>query len=154
MAKAEFHCEKHAKTQNGVIYFFWVNKFDFFCFTCFSLIHFSDIYKKLHSLQTTSVACRCGLWMIQINIRLWSPHLSSSMQMSPNLNFQVILQVDLRWPFDRVNIQRFPYHINKPSLVQMGLQLFKMRPFSYFQPILQLDLRWPLTLVYDLCMKI
>ena len=67
------------------------------------------------------------------------------------------------WPFDYMNIWRFTY-INKPSLVQIGLQLFKwgyfhifslgtstfqMRPFSHFQPILQLDLRWPLTLIYD-----
>ena len=54
------------------------------------------------------------------------------------------------WPFDHMNIWRFPYHINKPSLVQIGLGTFQMRPFSHFQPILQLDLRWPLMLVNDI----
>ena len=51
------------------------------------------------------------------------------------------------WPFDLMNKWRFPYYINKPSLVQIGLQLFK---WGHFQTILQLDLRWPLTVVYDL----
>ena len=47
-----------------------------------------------------------------------------------------------------MNIWRFLYYTNKPSLVQ--IKTFQMRSFSHFQPILQLDLKWPLTLVHDL----
>ena len=36
-------------------------------------------------------------------------------------------------------------YINKQSLVQIGLQIFKWGHFHIFQPILQVDLRWPLT---------
>ena len=132
---------------------------------------------------------------------------SSSMQISQNLHFQVILQVDLRWlltlicdlwphehikvpyyinksslvqiwlqlfkwdhfhifslsynltsddlwpwymTFDHMDIWRFPYCINKPSLVPIGLQLFKRGHFHIFNLSLQLDLRWPLTLICDL----
>ena len=148
---------------------------------------------------------------MQINIWPWShtcwgnSNWSSSMQMSSNLHFQVILQVDHRWPltlicdlltiwtyevsniisinqvwfksdfkwghfhifsisynltsddlwpwhmtFDCMTIWRFPYYINKSSLVPIRLQLLKWGQLSHFQPILQFDLRWPLTLICDL----
>ena len=77
-------------------------------------------------------------------------------QMRLSLHFQPILQLDLRWPLTLVydlwpheHVWRFPYYINKPSLVPIWLQLFKMRPLSHFQPILQLDLKWPLTVICD-----
>ena len=64
------------------------------------------------------------------------------------------LTSDDLWPwfmiFDHMNIWRFPYYINKLSLVPTGFPTFQMRPLSHFQPILQVDLRWLLTLVYDL----
>ena len=49
------------------------------------------------------------------------------------------LTSDNLWPwfmtFDHMNIWRFPYYINKPSLIPIRLQLFKLvRPFSHFQP--------------------
>ena len=74
---------------------------------------------------------------------------SSSMQICPNLHFQVILQVKFRWPFTTWTYEGS--HII--SINQVGsnrTSTFQMRPFSHFQDILQLDLRWPLTLVYDL----
>ena len=61
---------------------------------------------------------------------------------------QMIFYLDL-WPFDYMNIWRFPYFINKPSHGSNRTSTFQMRLFSHFQPILQLDLRWPLTLVYE-----
>ena len=78
------------------------------------------------------------------------------MEISTNLPFQVILQVDLRWLLILISdllttwTWRFPYYIYKPSLVPIGLQTFQMRPLSHFQPIIQLDLRWPLTLMWPL----
>ena len=67
------------------------------------------------------------------------------------------LTSDDLWPwfmtFDQMNIWRFPYYINKPSLVPIGLQLFKWCHFYIFYLhfyILQLDLRWPLILICDL----
>ena len=36
------------------------------------------------------------------------------------------------WPFDRMNIWRFQFYINKPSLVPSGLQLFKWGHFHIF----------------------
>ena len=57
------------------------------------------------------------------------------------------------WPwymtFYLINIWRVPYCINKPSLVPIGIQLFKWGHL-HFQQILQLDHRWPLTLICDL----
>ena len=66
------------------------------------------------------------------------------------------LTSDDRWPwymtFDQMNIWRFPYYINKPSLVPIELQPFQMRPFSHIQPYLTTWLQmtfdlgmWPLT---------
>ena len=53
------------------------------------------------------------------------------------------------WPlfvtFDFMNIWRFLHYINNPSLVPIGLQLFKWGEFYILSPILQLDLWWPLT---------
>ena len=67
------------------------------------------------------------------------------MQISPNLHFQVILQVDL-WPWF---VTFWPHeHMKVPisyQYTQCGSNLtstFQMRPFSHFQPILQLHLRW------------
>ena len=46
-------------------------------------------------------------------------------------NFQPFFQLDLRWPMtsvcdlDLINIWRFHFYIHKPSLVPIGLQLFK-----------------------------
>ena len=123
------------------------------------------------------------------------------MQISPHLHFQVILQVDLRWPltllcdlwphermkvsikiglqlfkwghfhifslsfnltsddlwpwymtFDCMNIWRFTYYINNPSLVQIGLQLFKWGHFHIFSLFFNLtsnDL-WPWYVTFDL----
>ena len=57
--------------------------------------------------------------------------------------------------FDRMNIWRFPYHINKPGLVQIGLQLFKCGHFHIFS--LSYDLTsddfWPWYMTFD-CMNI
>ena len=83
------------------------------------------------------------------------------MQISPNLHFQVILQVDLDglWPwfvtFDRLNIWRLPYYINKPSLVQIELKLFKWGNFHIFSLSynLTLDDLWPWYMTFDLINK-
>ena len=49
------------------------------------------------------------------------------------------------WPFDRMNIWRFPYHINESSLVQIGLQLCKWGHFYIFSLSYNLtsDDLWP-----------
>ena len=78
------------------------------------------------------------------------------MQISPNLHFQVILQIDLRWPFTLI-CDLWPHEHMKVSILYQLTKFasnqtstFQMRPFSHFQTILQLDLRWPVTLVHDL----
>ena len=59
------------------------------------------------------------------------------------------LTSDDRWPsymaFDCMNIWRFTYYINKPSLVQIGLQLFKWGHFHIFSLSYNLtsDDLWP-----------
>ena len=72
--------------------------------------------------------------------------------MRPFSHFLLILQLELTWPltlvymtFDRMNIWRFPYHINKPSLVPIGFQLFKRGHFHIFclSYNLTLDDLWP-----------
>ena len=59
------------------------------------------------------------------------------------------------WPwfvtFDSMNIWRFPYYINKPSLVQIGLQLFKWGRFHIFS--LPYNSTWPWYMTFD-CMNI
>ena len=47
--------------------------------------------------------------------------------------------------FDCINIWRFPYYINKPSLFQIGLQLFKWGHFHIFSLSYNLtsDNLWP-----------
>ena len=45
---------------------------------------------------------------------------------------QMTFDLDL-WPFDHMNIWRFPYYINNPSLVQIGLQLFNWGHFHIFR---------------------
>ena len=61
--------------------------------------------------------------------------------MSPYLHFQVILQVDLKWPLtlicDLLTTRTYEgsihlYYINKPNLVQIGPQLFKWGHFRIF----------------------
>ena len=53
-------------------------------------------------------------------------------------NFQPFFQLDLRWPLtsvcdlDLINIWRFHFYIHKPSLVPIGLQLFKGDPKNKF----------------------
>ena len=81
---------------------------------------------------------------------------SSSMQISPNLHFKVILQVDLGWPLTLI-CDLWPHEHMKVSILYQWTKFgsnqtstFQMRPFLHFQPILQLDLRWPSTLVHDL----
>ena len=85
---------------------------------------------------------------------------TSTFQMRVIFHFQPFFQLDLRWPLtsvcdlDLINIWRFPFYIHKPSLVPIGLQLFKRDPnmnfsFSTFLPTwpqMTLDLgTWPLT---------
>ena len=57
--------------------------------------------------------------------------------------------------FDRMNIWRFPYYINKPSLVQIGLQLFKWGNFHIFSLSYNLtsDDLWPWYMTFDLINK-
>ena len=82
---------------------------------------------------------------------------SSSMQMSPILHFQAIIQIDLTvshdiWPssetFDLMNMWRFLYCINKKKIWFQSDISFQTRWILHFEHILQLDLWWPL--VYDL----
>ena len=53
-------------------------------------------------------------------------------------HFQPFFQLDFRWPLtsvcdlDFINIWRFPFYIHKPSLVPIGLQLFKGDPKNKF----------------------
>ena len=55
------------------------------------------------------------------------------------------------WPFDRMNIWRFPYYINKPSLIQIGLQLFKWGHFHVYSLSYNLtsDDLWPWYMTFD-----
>ena len=68
------------------------------------------------------------------------------------------LTTDDFWPwfvtFDRMNIWRFPY-INKPSLVQIGVLLFKWDHFHIFSLSYNLtsDDLWPWYMTFD-CMNI
>ena len=79
------------------------------------------------------------------------------MQISPNLHFQVILQVDLRWPLtlvcDLLTTWRYEgsHIINKPSLVQIGLQLFIWGYFHIFSLSYNLtsDDLWPWYITFD-----
>ena len=54
-----------------------------------------------------------------------------------------------------MNIWRFPYYINKPSLVQIGLQFFRWGHFHIFSLSYNLtsDDLWPWTMTFD-CMNI
>ena len=91
---------------------------------CFEPSHSccSILKKILRGPHTASVACRRGLWVMQVN------NLTS----------------DDFWPryitFDPMNIWWFPYYINKPSLVQIRLQLFKWGHFHIFSPSYNLTL--------------
>ena len=63
------------------------------------------------------------------------------------------------WPwymtFDCMNIWRFTYFFNKPSLVQIGLQLFKWGHFHIFSLSYNLisDNLWPWYMTFDLICK-
>ena len=78
--------------------------------------------------------------------------------MSPNLHFQAIYKLtsDDLWPwfvtFDHMNIWRFPYYTTKPSLVPIGLPLFKWGHFRIFSLSynLTLDDLWPWYVTSDL----
>ena len=69
------------------------------------------------------------------------------------------LTSDDLWPwymtFDCMNILRFPYYINKPSLVPIGLQLFTWGHFHIFSLFYHLtsDDLWPWYMTFD-CMNI
>ena len=66
----------------------------------------------------------------------------------------MIFDLDL-CPFDHMNIWRFPYYINKPSLVQIGLQFFKWGHFYIFSLSFDLtsDDLWPCYMTFD-CMNV
>ena len=57
--------------------------------------------------------------------------------------------------FDQMNIWRFPYYINKPSLVPIELQLFKWGHFHIFSLSYNLttDDLWPWYVTFDLINK-
>ena len=57
--------------------------------------------------------------------------------------------------FDNMNIWRFPYYINKPSLASIALQLFQIRPFSHFSLSYNLtsDDLWPWKATFDIINK-
>ena len=61
-------------------------------------------HQQLCSPRTASVACRRGLWMMQVNIWSRSPQFgsnrTSTFQMRPFSHFQPILQLDLTWPLN------------------------------------------------------
>ena len=69
------------------------------------------------------------------------------------------LTSDDLWPwymtFDHMNIWRFPYHISKPSLVSIRLQLFKLGHFHIFSLSYNLtsDDIWPWYVTFDLINK-
>ena len=91
--------------------------------------------------------------LVQIGLQLFKWSHCHIFNLSNNLTS------DDLWPwymtFDCMNIWRFTYYINKPSLVQIGLSTFQMRPFSHFQPILYLtsDELWPWYMTSDLINK-
>ena len=69
------------------------------------------------------------------------------------------LTSDDLWPwymtFDCMNIRRFTYHINKPSLVQIELQLFKWGHFHISSLSYNLTSNdfWPWYMTFDLINK-
>ena len=80
--------------------------------------------------------------------------------MRPFSHFQPISQLDLGWPLTLVhdlcmNIWRFTYYIDKPSLVQIRLQLFKWGHFHIFSLSYNLtsDDLWPWYMTFDLINK-
>ena len=75
-------------------------------------------------------------------------------RLSYKLTSDLTFDLDL-WPFDHMNIQRFPYYINKPSLVQIRLQLFKWGHFHIFSLSYNLTSHnfWPWYVTVDLLNK-
>ena len=145
-------------------------------FTC-TLQILSNSFSPKISLTTFLHSHECPLPSQFVNDADWHltliPHLlgshrsnwTSSLQMSQIWHF---LQLDDLWPlyvtFDLMNICRFPCNVHKPSLIPLGLQLFKwdhlyifsppitihplqMSQIQHFQAILKLDLRRPSTLI-------
>ena len=80
----------------------------------------------LYGPWTASVACRrAGGWSILsptliLHLLGYGFNWSVSMQMSPILHFQAVLQIDLTWPltfvtFHPMNMWKFLHYINEPS---------------------------------------
>ena len=132
-------------------------------------LFFPPRMKILHGPCTASVICRRGLWMMQVNIWPWSPHLllewfqlvlkyaiKSKFTFSGYLASWSLMTFDLDLcPFDCMNIWKFPYYINKPSLVPIQLQLFKWGQcpiFSLSYNLISDDL-WPWHVTFDLINK-
>ena len=145
--------------------------------------------KILRGPRIASVACHHSLWMMQVNNLtsddLWTWYLTfdcmNIWRFPYYINKPSLVQIGLQlfkwdhfhifsllynltsddlWPcymtFDCTNIWRFPYYINKPSLVQIGLQLFKWDHFHIFSlPYnLTLDDLWPRYMTFDLINKL
>ena len=102
----------------------------------------------LRSPRATSVACHCGLWMMQIDSWHWSHTCWDHMiligpQVRKWVKFDIfglsykLTSHDL-WPssvtFDLMNMWKFLHFINKPSLVPIGLQLFKWGKYYILSP--------------------
>ena len=91
--------------------------------------------------------------VVQIGLRLFKWGHFHIFSLSYNLTS------DDLWPwymtFDRMNIWRSPYHINKPSLVPIRLQLFKWGHFHIFSLFYSLtsDDFWPWYVTCDLITK-
>ena len=93
------------------------------------------------------------LSLVQIGLQLFKWGHFHIFSLSYNLNS------DDLWPwymtFDCMNIWRFAYYINKPSLVQIGLQLFKWGHFHIVSLSYNLtsDDLWPWYMNFDLINK-
>ena len=98
-----------------------------------------------------------GSHIISINQLWFKSNFSFSNEAIFTLSYN--LTSDDLWPwyitFDCVNICRFTYFINKPSLVQIGLQLFKWGHFHIFSLSYNLtsDDLWPWYMTFDLINK-
>ena len=119
------------------------------------------ILKILSGPRTASVACRHGLWMMQIGTWAWSHtcwdhmvllighqvckwvqfYIPIGLQLFKLGEFYILspsynLTSDDLWPwymtFDRMNLQRVPYCINKPGWVPIAFQLFEWGHFHIF----------------------
>ena len=139
-------------------------------------IWISDLYRNLYMyiqkiLQgpwTTSVACHRNLWMMQIytwplSHTCWGHMVLIGPEVCKWVKFYIfrlaytLISHEL-WlsfvTFDLMNMWRFPHYINKPSLVPIGLQLFKWGEFYILSPSNNLtsDDLWPWYTIFD-CKK-